>query len=163
MKKAWKDDNLLLNEMFERRRNEDTICEVDRCYKNFESDLKKKVEDYFEEKDFPFELTSLKYDKKTKKLEMYVTMWLKCYGDRKSYTSEEKLCGRRSTLDEDSFFFDNSINEMKSHLLFPLGLVKDGRWYPTCNFHYSDYGIDGKPHMMHFVDYINIYITKEFD
>ena len=97
MKKSWKDSNLLLNEMFGRRRNEDTIWEVDRCYKNFESDLKKKVENYFEEEDFPFKLTSLKYDNKTKQFYVY-------------YEDGTYLCN----LNDLASFVDPSTNSLKT-------------------------------------------------
>ena len=71
--------------------------------------------------------------------------------------------GERSPHTANEFSFDNDLSGDEAEILFPLGLVKTGKYYPTSYLHYSDYAIDGKPMKLHWVDHIILKLNKEYD
>lgn len=116
---------------------------------------------YFEKEDLPYECLDTHYEDTTRTLTIHVAMYLKAYGD--SYSREYTYNGERSPYTTNEFSFDNDLSGDEAEVLFPLGLVKTGKYYPTSCFHYSDYAIGGKPMKLHWVDHIILQLTKEYD
>ena len=116
---------------------------------------------YFEKEDLPYECLGTHYEDSNKTLTIHVAMYLKAYGD--SYSREYTYNGERSPYTANEFYFDNDLSGDEAEILFPLGLVKTGKYYPTSCFHYSDYAIGGKPMKLHWVDHIILKINKEYD
>ena len=116
---------------------------------------------YFEKEDLPYECLDTHYEDSTRTLTIHVAMYLKAYGD--SYSREYTYNGERSPYTANEFSFDNNLSGDEAEILFPLGLVKAGKYYPTSCFHYSDYAIGGKPMKLHWVDHIILQLNKEYD
>lgn len=116
---------------------------------------------YFEKEDLPYECFGTHYEDSTRTLTIRVAMYLKAYGD--SYSREYTYNGERSSYTANEFSFDNDLSGDEAEILFPLGLVKTGRYYPTSCLHYSDYAIEGKPMKLHWVDHIILELNKEYD
>lgn len=116
---------------------------------------------YFEKEDLPYECLGTHYEDSNRTLTIHVAMYLKAYGD--SYSREYTYNGERSPYTANEFSFDNDLSGDEAEILFPLGLVKTGKYYPTSCFHYSDYAIGGKPMKFHWVDHIILQLNKEYD
>lgn len=116
---------------------------------------------YFEKEDLPYECLGTHYEDSNRTLTIHVAMYLKAYGD--SYSREYTYNGERSPYTANEFSFDNDLSGDEAEILFPLGLVKTGKYYPTSCFHYSDYAIGGKPMKLHWVDHIILQLNKEYD
>ena len=132
-------------------------------YKNYYNEIKyiNTLNKYFEKEDLPYECMGTHYEDSTRTLTIRVAMYLKAYGD--SYSREYTYKGERSSYTANEFIFDNDLSGDEAEILFPLGLVKTGKYYPTSCFHYSDYAIEGKPMKLHWVDHIILHLTKDYD
>lgn len=132
-------------------------------YKDYYNEIKyiNTLNKYFDREDLPYEGVYTQYDDETRTLTLSVAMYLKAYGD--SYSREYTYKGERSSYTENEFSFDHDFSGDEAEILFPLGLVKTGRYYPTKYFHYSDYAIEGKPMKLHWVDHIILHLTKSYD
>lgn len=140
---------------FERNVKDDVIGPYQDYYQSLTYD--KQLNDYFEKEDLPYEAYSTKYDEATRTLTINVGMYLKAYGD--SYSREYHYIGER-TYSDNTFAFDEKISGDEADILFPMGLVKTGTYYPTSVFHYSD---GTKPRKLHWIDKIELNIHKEYD
>lgn len=140
---------------FKRSIKDDIIGPYQDYYQSLTYD--KQLNDYFEEKDLPYEVYKTKYDEASRTLTINMGMYLKAYGD--SYSKECRYTGER-TYSDNTFKFDEKISRDEADILFPMGLVKTGTYYPTSVFHYSD---GTKPRKLHWIDKIELNIVKEYD
>lgn len=140
---------------FKRSIKDDVIGPYQDYYQSLTYD--KQLNDYFEEKDLPYEVYKTKYDEASRTLTINMGMYLKAYGD--SYSKEYRYTGER-TYSDNTFKFDEKISRDEADILFPMGLVKTGTYYPTSVFHYSD---GTKPRKLHWIDKIELNIVKEYD
>lgn len=140
---------------FKRDIRDDVIGPYQDYYQSLTYD--KQLNDYFEKEDLPYEVYNTKYDEATKTIIINVGMYLKAYGD--SYSKEYHYTGER-TYSDNTFAFDEKISGDEADILFPMGLVKIGTYYPTSVFHYSD---GTKPRKLHWIDKIELNIHKEYD
>lgn len=141
---------------FKRDIRDDVIGPYQDYYQSLTYD--KQLNDYFEKEDLPYEAYSTKYDEATRTLTINVGMYLKAYGD--SYSREYHYIAER-THSDNTFRFDENISGDEADILFPMGLVKTGTYYPTSVFHYTDGS--QKPRKLHWIDKIELNIVKEYD
>lgn len=143
---------------FARNAKQDVIGPYQDYYQSL--DYTNQLNDYFEKEDLPYEVHSTKYDETTKTITINVQMYLKAYGD--SYSREYHYIGERSPhYEKNEFNFDEKLSGDEAEIIFPLGLVKTGTYYPTSNFHYSDGS--QKPRKLHWIDKIKLNIFKDYD
>lgn len=118
---------------------------------------------YFERYGDPYEVSDVSYDEGSNTLTVDGAMYLKAWGD--SYTQKSAYKADRARYTGDTFYFDEPLSEEEARLIFPLGLVKSGRTYPTTGFTYSDYSAYGDPSSLalYWVDHIVLNITKNYD
>lgn len=137
---------------FKRDIRDDVIGPYQDYYQSLTYD--KQLNDYFEKEDLPYEVYNTKYDEATRTITINVGMYLKAYGD--SYSREYHYIGER-THSDNTFMFDENISGDEADILFPMGLVKTGTYYPTSVFHYSD---GTKPRKLHWIDKIELNIRE---
>jgi len=148
-----------LQEKFERKKGEECSYEFSDFYKSMQ--VTKKLQNYFEQNDLPYECLGTSYEIATKTLKINVFMSFKAYGD--GFTEEIDYKAERSTVSENVFVFEDRLNRDEAGVIFPLGLVKKGLYYPTSTFHYSDYGIKDIPEKLYWVDSIELHLVKDYD
>ena len=157
--KAPTESRRMIGSKFERTARQDVVAPYQNYYSSISFD--KEMNKYFERYNLPYDILSVKYNENTRTLVINVQMYLKAYGN--SYSTESHNVAERSPYKENAFFFDKSVSQNESEILFPMGLVKMGRYYPTTDFHYSDYGIRETPMKLHWVDRIELNIFKNYD
>ncbi len=158
-KSAEEGTNLTESRAVDRTSKQDVIGPYTDYYKEIK--YVNTLNKYFEKEDLPYECFGTRYEDSTRTLTIRVAMYLKAYGD--SYSREYTYKGERSPYTANEFSFDNDLSGDEAEILFPLGLVKTGKYYPTSCLHYSDYAIEGKPMKLHWVDHIILELNKEYD
>ena len=142
---------------FDRDIETDVIKPYKYYYKslNFKKDYKTKVNDYVN-----YDITNVSYNGTSRTLKIEAVIGLKAYGD-----GYERRCiykGDRSKYDRNTFEFDEYLSQNIADIIYPIGLVKTGLYYPTKYFHYSDYH-QTAPHKLHWVDHVILDVTKIYD
>lgn len=119
---------------------------------------------YFKDHGFPYMVSDVAYDEGSNTLSIDGVMHLKAWGED-SYTQKSTYRASRAEYAENTFYFDKPLSEKEAQFVFPLGLVKSGRAYPTTSFAYSDYSAYDDPSSLalHWVDHIVLNITKDYD
>lgn len=130
------------------------------CQKYFKKiTFKDTCNKYFEEGGLPYEIENMNYDTITRTLEISATMYLKAYGD--SHVTECTYIGERSSVTKNVFLFDRGLSKDEAKLLYPIGLVKKGSFYPSQNFEYFK-GYD-QIKKLDYIDHIILDIVKDYD
>lgn len=142
---------------FDRDIETDVIKPYKYYYKslNFKKDYKTKVNDYVN-----YDITNVSYNGTSRTLKIEAVIGLKAYGD-----GYERRCiykGDRSKYDRNTFEFDEYLSQNIADIIYPIGLVKTGLYYPTKYFKYYDYHQDA-PEKLHWVDHIILDVTKVYD